>query len=63
MVFFNHNGEQQESFILLPGNCTWMEWDKDGENLAIAQNGNGETVVRTLLQFDFVLKMFFLLNS
>ena len=45
VVFFNHNGEQQESFILLPGNCTWMEWDKDGENLAIAQNGNGEVVL------------------
>ena len=22
-----------------------MEWDKDGENLAIAQNGNGEVVL------------------
>lgn len=42
VAIYDRQGNQI-AVIPLPGQCTWLDWDKDGEILSITQDFGGKT--------------------
>ncbi len=40
MTIYDRHGELKDE-IILPGNCTCMAWDKDGDTLAVINDKSG----------------------
>lgn len=45
VTIYDRHGELRDE-IMLPGQCTGMAWDKDGDTLAIINDKNGKILFR-----------------